>query len=52
MWNFGECRCAKCVAEEKEMKALDKEKGDVPNAGGEQPVVEGLEQEIRDALGL
>lgn len=56
MWNFGECRCAKCVAEEKEMKpgAISEDDGlKVEKTDGEAGAgIDGLEQEIRDALGL
>jgi len=45
-WNFGECRCAKCVAEAKS-GASQQEEGDAGRAR-----LAGLEEELRDVLGL
>jgi len=53
-WNFGECRCPRCVEEAAKPEppaATDEVEGDSTARPGEEQLA-GLEDEIRDVLGL
>ena len=54
-WAFGTCMCEKCVQEEEEEKEKKKVEGENGNAEGEDVENEkfpGLEQELKQGLGL
>ena len=51
-WAFGTCMCPKCVREEKEEAEKKKEEGEDGVEKEEGKDLEGLEEELREGLGL